>query len=430
MTLRGLAERRWWLGGAVALAALAAVGPGLPGTATAQSGMDWPQFRFNAARTGVTPESLLGTTNVSQLTTRWTAAFGAVSETSPAVATDSSGTGLVYAGTLAGSFSAFNAGTGAPVWTDSLGTRGPAGSPAVSRNRVYVASSAGVLYVLNATTGAHVCSVNLRSVIDVSPDVVSAPDGSGPLVLLGGLSHKEWAVFGAGNKHGECKIDWTFDSVDGFPGTWSSPAFGTDALGRPVVVFGSKDTDDSVYSVDVTTGALVWKYQTATVKEQDVGGGPVISAPGTNGLADGAVYIEGKDGVVYALDLTTGTKLWSFTVGAPGLSASSGALAGNALVIGSDNGVYALNATTGAMLWHVLKGTMVASPAVCGPVGQQVAFIGGAKGNLYALSLATGATLWKSPTALGYFASPAVSQGQVFAVDRSSVLTAYSLPGT
>jgi outer membrane protein assembly factor BamB len=92
-------------------------------------------------------------------------------------------------------------------------------------------------------------------------------------------------------------VDWAFDS-DQFPGSWSSPGYGVDADGRPAVVFGSKDTDDSVYSVDVSTGQLNWKYQTSTATEQDVGGSPAISAPGTNGFADGTVYIEGKDGVV------------------------------------------------------------------------------------------------------------------------------------
>jgi outer membrane protein assembly factor BamB len=145
--------------------------------------------------------------------------------------------------------------------------------------------------------------------------------------------------------------------------------------------------------------------------------------------AGGAVYIEGKDGVVYALDLTTGSVLWTFTAGSPGLTASAGALAGNTLVIGSINGVYGLNATTGAMLWHSLSGIVVAAPAISGPAGRKVAFIGGTKGNLFGLSVATGAKLWTSPgTSAGYYASPAVSRGRVFDVDLSGKLTSYALP--
>jgi outer membrane protein assembly factor BamB len=155
----------------------------------------------------------------------------------------------------------------------------------------------------------------------------------------------------------------------------------------------------------------------------------VISAPGVNGFADGVVYIEGKTGVVYALDLTTGATVWTFAAGVPGLTASAGALAGNTLVIGSDRGVYGLNATTGKQIWHALSGIIVAAPSVSGPAGHKVAFVGGTKGNLFGLSVATGATLWTSPgTSAGYYASPAVSRGRVFDVDVNGTLTGYALP--
>ena len=67
-------------------------------------------------------------------------------------------------------------------------------------------------------------------------------------------------------------------------------------------MLGTSDPDDSVYGLDAATGAVVWRYQTSDVPEQDVGSSPTISAPGVNRIADGAVYIEGKDGVIYALD--------------------------------------------------------------------------------------------------------------------------------
>lgn len=413
------------------LAAGVAVAMAVPasGSARASGGADWPQFHFNAARSGVTPETTIGTGNVSTLTTSWTAALGAASYTSPAVVQDSAGTDLVYAGDASGELFAHNAATGAPVWSASLGTKPIQGSAAVYKGTLYIDTNAGTLYALNAVTGAKRCSIALKGgVTETSPAAVAAPDGSGALVLLGGLGKKEWAVYGAGNTHGQCKVDWTFTTAT-FPGSWAPPGYGTDAQGRDVVVFGSKDTDDAVYSVNVATGQMIWRHQTSTQSEQDVGGGAVISAPGVNGFADGAVYIEGKDSVVYALDLTTGAVLWTFTAGSPGLSASAGALAGNTLVIGSVNGVYGLNATTGAMLWHALSGIVVASPAISGASGSQVAFIGGIRGNLVALSVATGAKLWTAPgTSAGYYASPAVSRGRVLDVDLSGTLTAYALP--
>lgn len=424
--------RRVSLPATVIVAVAAAVGLGTPGTglALANSAADWAQFRFNSAHTGVTSETTINSGDAARLTTLWTVALPARTFASPVVAADSAGTDLVYAGDLSGTLSAYKAVTGTRVWSDNLAAKPIYGSPAVFGGTVYADTTGGTLYALNAVTGATECSKALGGgSLETSPNVIEAPDGSGALVLLGGLSHEEWAVYGAGNSHGQCTVDWAFDA-DSFPGTWSSPAYGVDAHGRPVVVFGSEDNDDSVYSVDVSTGQLIWKHQTSTLINQDVGGAPTISAPGTNGRADGAVYIEGKDGIVYALDLTTGTQLWSFKAAGPGLSASSGALAGDILVIGSADGVYGLNATTGVKLWHQLSGTVVASPAVSGAPGQQVAFVG-ANGSLYGFSVATGRKLWTSPgTADGYYASAAVSHGRLFDVDMGGQFTAYGLAAT
>ncbi len=426
------AARAWRIArGAAIPAAALAVALAVPGSglALATGGADWPQYHFNAARSGMTTETTIGTSNVSTLTTLWSKPLPASSVTSPAVVQDKAGTDLLYVGDAAGTFFAYNAVTGAPAWSDNLGTKPIQAPAAVYRGTVYIDTNAGILYALNAVTGVKQCSVALNGgVTETAPAAVAAPDGSGALVLLGGLGKKEWAVYGVGNTHGQCKVDWTFTAAT-FPGSWGPTSYGTDAQGRHVVLFGSKDNDDAVYSVNVATGQMIWRHRTANQPEQDVGGAPVISAPGVNGFADGVVYAEGKDGVVYALDLTTGATVWTFTVGSPGLSASGGALAGDTLVIGSVNGVYGLNATTGKMLWHMLSGIVVASPAISGPAGHKVAFVGGIRGNLFGLSVATGAKLWTSPgTSAGYYASPAVSRGRVLDVDLNGQLSVYALP--
>ena len=64
------------------------------------------------------------------------------------------------------------------------------------------------------------------------------------------------------------------------------------------------------------------------------------------------------DGDVYALNASTGAKLWSFP-GAPPCE-SSPAVANGVVYIGSDDGnVYALNASTGAKLWSFHLGSFV-----------------------------------------------------------------------
>src|SRR5207302_351319 len=93
-----------------------------------------------------------------------------------------------------------------------------------------------------------------------SPAVVSLKaHGSGPVIYEGtvptGVPGFMYAIYGPGNTHGSCVKDWSFDGwtiTD--TGTWSSPAYATNANGTPVVVFGSDDPDNSVYALNAKTG--------------------------------------------------------------------------------------------------------------------------------------------------------------------------------
>ena len=75
-------------------------------------------------------------------------------------------------------------------------------------------------------------------------------------------------------------------------------------------------------------------------------------------VANGVVYFGSGDGNIYALNASTGAKLWSYTTGNP--VDSSPAVANGVVYIGSDDGnVYALNASTGAKLWNFTTGSIV-----------------------------------------------------------------------
>ena len=394
---------------------------------------NWPMFGAGPAHFGVSAETAISIATAPSLTARWTARLGTPSYTSPAVVTIGSlGKALVYAGAN-NILYAYPAGGGAAVWTYKIAAGVVETSPAVFAGVVYFGSTSGTLYAVNAATGALMCSFNTGAPILASPVVVNAADGSGPVVydgtVPGGAPGAEWAIYGPGNKHGSCTKGWEFTAFAVSPGgSWSSPAYGLDANGVPLLVFGSKDDDDSVYALNANTGALVWRYRTSTLDLADVGAAPTVSPPGRNGFADGVVYVTGKDKVVYALDLTTGKLIWKHALA----KGTHGDLAGSALVgsrvyLGSDTGVYALNAVTGALVWNVLaQETFYASPAVTGPAGQQVLMIGDTTAHLYALSLASGATLWTQQLSTGFFASPAVSQGAVYTLGLDGRLRSYA----
>ena len=69
-------------------------------------------------------------------------------------------------------------------------------------------------------------------------------------------------------------------------------------------------------------------------------------------VANGVVYFGSDDSWLYALDATTGAKLWSFEAGYSydAVQSSPSVVNGVVYVGGRDFNVYALNASTGAML--------------------------------------------------------------------------------
>lgn len=434
---------------ASAQVASAKVVSGSPAGGSSQTGTfsDWPMFMGAPAHTGVSAETAIGTENALQLGAGWTAHVGStIAYASPVIATSSTlGEAVVY--DAAGNYvSAYAVTDGKRLWRYQV----PAGAgdidstPAVFDGTVYFASTEGTVFAVDASNGALTCSLSVGQMFQASPVVVESPDGSGPVLYDGtdpaDTSGAEYAIWGAGNTHGQCTQDWQFTKwLTAGGGTWSSPAYGTDANGTPVVVFGSADPDDTVYAVNATTGKRVWYYRTSAAKNFDVGAPPDISAPGTNGFADGVVYVVGKDRVSYAINLTTGALIWQTALAKGSTADVAGeALVGNTLYAPTEAGVYALNASTGAVIWHVLSPHgFYGSPVVTGPAGQQVLIVNtlGSKehaGHVYVLNL-NGGTLndiAPLPAGKGFWASPAVSQGTLFIVGLDGVLRTYAPPAT
>jgi outer membrane protein assembly factor BamB len=358
---------------------------------------------------------------------------------------------LVYDGSAGGVFSAFDATTGSVVWSDTLGG-GVIGSPAVDAGTVYVAVIKGILYALNATTGAVQCAFSLPTFppqtgpghIQASP-VVGYIDASGPIVFFGdeGLAERmnaghEWAITGVGNRAGSCQQKWVFNGfLNKGPkgtktGSWSSPALAQDSTGRWVVVFGSSNPDQAVYALNAADGTELWRFATQkTGGDQDVGAGPTISAPGVNGFADGVVYIDGKNKIEYAIDLGTGLQIWSFNMltdsGVKTNSVSTASLVGNNVVVAYGGYVYDLDATTGAKVWRTSTkiGTILASVGISGAAGDQVVFIGDLSGNENGYKLSDGSLVFSTNVASKIHASAAVSDGMVFFASDGGVVYAF-----
>ena len=161
---------------------------------------------------------------------------------------------------------------------------------------------------------------------------------------------------------GSLGVNWSYTT--GYYVYSSSPA-----VANGVVYVGSQD--DNVYALNASTGARLWSYAT---------GSYVFSSPA---VGNGVVYVGSGDYKVYALNAITGALVWSYTTG--GDVDSSPAVANGVVYIGSlDDKVYALNASTGALLWSYTTGNEVYDSPV---VANGVVYVGSDDDKVYAFSL-------------------------------------------
>jgi outer membrane protein assembly factor BamB len=411
---------------------------------------DWPVFGHDPAHSGRTRDPAIAAANVSALDVAWQADTGDDAYASPVVATVN-GRRTVFAGNQLGTLSAYDATTGARLWVFQAGGAIAAGA-AVVNGTVYVGSFDKKLYALDAATGALRCSYTTTGLV-LTPPIVADPDGNGPAVYFGDVGPDGFDDGGHfyamnavdPNNATDCGARWTYGTFGEPPGSqplsgvWAPPAFATDVNGRPLVVVGSSSPDDAVYAFDARTGARVWRFQTETGNDTDVGAGATISAPGVNGFADGVAYVATKNNILYALNLRTGALVWQFRIrddppAAGGATRSTAVLDGATLYLGSGTGVFAIDAVTGAGKWRsdqvgAATAEIIAAPAESGPPDSRVLLVGDRAGRVYAFDAASGARRWSRATGGTVYASGAFAGGSYFVSSADGRLYAFRLGG-
>ena len=148
-----------------------------------------------------------------------------------------------------------------------------------------------------------------------------------------------------------------------------------------------------LYAIDGTSGEKLWEFQTG----DEIYGSPAIGP-------DGTVYFGSDDRFVYALNGTTGKARWSYQAGNEVKSSPAIGTDGTVYVGSSDNRLHALDGATGDKLWDFAAGDdILSSPAVdaAGTV-----YVGANDGKLYALDGQTGEKTWEYSTGAAVHSSP------------------------
>jgi outer membrane protein assembly factor BamB len=136
--------------------------------------------------------------------------------------------------------------------------------------------------------------------------------------------------------------------------------------------------------------------------------GAVTSSPA---LVNGAVVFGSRDGRVYALDRTTGERVWAYAA-AGGVGASPVVRGGAVIVADYGGNVARLDGGNGRVAWkRALREKIVSTPAVT----RERVVAGTVRGNVAAISLETGRVLWKF-AARGQIRGTIVHAGESFLV--------------
>lgn len=174
--------------------------------------------------------------------------------------------------------------------------------------------------------------------------------------------------FSVNNTYSVIKPKWTYSSA--------ANVISTPAAAGNLVVFGNQD--GLVEALDVTTGKRVWKFPTA---------GPIFSSPD---VSKDKIVVGSADGYIYCLN-TKGKLLWKAKRKASVLG--SPLISGDTVYIGgSDHSFSAHRLGSGTPIWSFagINGPIVSKPVLY----KDLVIFGAWDRNLYALNRTTGQLVW------------------------------------
>ncbi len=295
----------------------------------------WPYPNADIDNTRQAPNSVISSTNVSQLQQAWSFRITSKPETVGALAMSPIVVGgVVYIQDMDANVYALDLGSGKLRWehkfnTPELGGPGPDGV-AVANGQVY-GTTPHTVFALSAATGKPVwVDRNLltkgQGVFEIQPQAIdgrvylASAIGTGP---GGGILLALNAATG--------KVIWKFNTmidsslVVGTGGAWEPPLVGSDGsvtfgIGNPYEPPATAIAhpnrllySDSEVNLDAATGKLNWYYQAVPndFQDHDLQTSPIATS--INGTS--VIIAAGKMGYVYAINAQTGALLWKTAVG-------------------------------------------------------------------------------------------------------------------
>lgn len=301
----------------------------------------------------------------------------------------------VYVGTTRGDVYALQAKTGKKLWDTKLSSS-IYSELAVNGTSVYVADRKGTLYSLEKTTGKIEWQVDIVAEISARPLIVD------DTIYVTTVLKQLYAVDKLGRG-----LKWQTSKFGHLPRMTikgsSSPVIYN---GRIYVGY----SDGSFVCYGAVDGAVLWAKQLSdkNARFTDISGTPLI--------VDGIIYISTVDGQVFALDAGDGVVVWSIDRGGP----NDVAYEDGRLFISGGGIVSALDAASGKLIWEQkLVDQIETSPPA---VKDGVVVVVSTKDKIFAMDAKTGEIKLNRYLGRGTFGHPVIVDNTLYIFTNSSLM--------
>lgn len=274
-----------------------------------------------------------------------------------------------------------------------------AGAPAVAGSTVIVAGRSDTVYALAVADGSVRWAFKVQPVLPTPTEwnyFTAPPVVGGDRVLVPAGDGRLYALdLATGGQR------WAFETGDSL-------------RAAPLVVGGTiyqPSGDDHVYALTAADGKLLWKFATAGVG-YDLSQGFIRSDIFTRpSLHDGLLVFGSRDANVYAVDIATQEKKWTFAYDST-WAMSTTVDEGTVYVGWSTNKkINALDLATGAKKWEFDAGAHTYTTALV--VGDDT-YWGSANGEVHKLDKRTGALKWSYAVGSDIYSSLIHDEGTLY----------------
>jgi outer membrane protein assembly factor BamB len=246
----------------------------------------------------------------------------------------------VYVQSTSGVVSAFDAETGRLMWAHLIGAPNRASYPMVSNDSTLFMTAGMKLYAIDKASGEVLWDIHLPHHPSTSPDVdeehayVGTVDGSVyafNLARVQDLYDRRMLP-----QFTDLTLTWRYQTP--------SEIISSPVSNGEVVVFAS--FSGQLYSVVAENCTLNFQFETE--------GRAPIRVP--FGRSDQTIFVASDDARVFALDMTSGNRKWSFTAGEP-VREQPRVVGASVFVVPDGRGMHSLRTTTGFQNWRQPRAT-------------------------------------------------------------------------